>query len=68
MQKKSWEKVFHLREIYISIGYGKLSLLTKEYSWPAINVLKNSPEILCQLVSIKKKIFVTGSQCVNKQS
>ena len=68
MQKKSWEKVFHLRENYISIGYGKLSLLRKEYSWPAINMLKNSPEIFCQLVSIKKKIFVTGSQYVNKQS
>ena len=45
-KKKNWDKVFPFRDNYISIGYVKLSLLRRRYFWSAVNVLKNSPEIL----------------------
>ena len=46
MPNKSWEKVFRFRDNCISIGSVKLSLLRGEYFLWAVNVLKNSPEIL----------------------
>ena len=49
----NWEKVFLFRDDCIWIGCGKLSLLTREYLWPAVTVLKNSPKIL----SITKRDF-----------
>ena len=46
MLKKSLEKAFPFRENYISICYVNLSLKRRQYFWWAVNVLKNSPEIL----------------------
>ena len=46
IQKKNWKKVFSFRDNCIWVGWVKLSLLRREYFWPAVNVLKNSPEIL----------------------
>ena len=46
MRKKGLQKVFPFRENCISIGCVKLSLLRSQYFWSAVNVLKNSPEIL----------------------
>ena len=46
MPKKNWEKVFPFRDNCISLGSFKLSLLRREYFWPAVNVLKKRPEIL----------------------
>ena len=46
MWNKSLEKVFPSRDNCISIGSIKLSPLRREYIWSAVNVLKNSPEIL----------------------
>ena len=46
MPKNNWEKVFPFRDNIISIGYVKFPLLRTQYFWPAVNVFKNSPEIL----------------------
>ena len=47
------EKVFPFRGNFIGIGCVQLSLLRREYLWPADNVLKNSPKIF----PITKKDF-----------
>ena len=44
--KKGWENVFPFRDNYISISYVKLCLLRRQYFWSAVNLLKNSLEIL----------------------
>ena len=44
--EKNSEKVFPFRLNCIWVGAAKLSLLRREYFWPTVNVLKNSPEIL----------------------
>ena len=54
MQKKCWEKDFPFRDKCISVGYLKLSLLLREYFWSAVNVLKNTMELL---PIIKKDFF-----------
>ena len=46
MLKKSCKKILPFTENCISIGYLKLSLLRRQYFWSAVNVFKNSPEIL----------------------
>ena len=51
--EKSWEKVFPFRDNSIWVCWFKLFLLRREYFWPAVNVLKNSPEVL----SISKRDF-----------
>ena len=54
IQKKIERKVFPLRDNCIWVGCLKLSLLRREYLWPALNPLKNSPEILS---IIKRDLF-----------
>ena len=44
--EKNWEKVFTFRGNCIWIGYFTSFLLRREYYWLAVNVLKNSSEIL----------------------
>ena len=44
--EKSWQKVFPFRDNCIWNRCVKLPLLRREYWWPAVNVLKNSPKIL----------------------
>ena len=46
MQKKNGEKGFPFRDNCIWVLSVKLSQLRTEYLWPAVNVLKKSPEIL----------------------
>ena len=45
MLKKSWEKVFRFRDNCTPFAYIKFSIFRREYTWSAVEVLKNSPEI-----------------------
>ena len=51
LSRKSWEKVFLLKDKCISIGNLKLSLLRREYFCSAVNVLKNNPETFSNLIA-----------------
>ena len=53
LQKKIKEKVLPFRDNCIWFGWVQLSLLRREYFWPAFNVLESSPQIL----SITKRDF-----------
>ena len=46
LQRKAEKNVFAFRDNCIWVGCVKLSLLRSQYFWPAVNMLKNSPEIL----------------------
>ena len=52
--EKNREKFFNFRNNCIWVGCVKLSLLKRDYFWPAVNMLKNSPKIL----PITKRHFV----------